>query len=486
MNWRGISLNVGIALLVSALFMFISVFISIAEGNDSALAALSISFTLTFIFGIFPFIFVRKAPKITMREGYVTIFLAWLFSFIFGMLPYALWGGPFNVENAWFESVSGYTTTGATILENVEALPDSLLFWRSSTHFIGGLGVVVFILMIIPESSPVRLRFASMELSSLSRSGYRVKTSRAVYVFTTVYLVMNIAAFFLYWIAGMSAFDAINHAFSVCATGGFSTKNTSIAAFNSLPITMITMFFMLISSLHFGMLFMVVVTRSLKPLNNQVLKLYVGYILGFSVITAIVLKIDNLAMSWGQAFLDSSFQMLSYASTTGLAIADNSKWPYFLSLLLMAAGSVCGMAGSTTGGIKSDRLLLLMKSIKAQISMSLNPTSITEIKFGNRNIYQKNLYPHILYIAMFGAVWIVSTIVVLMFDRGEGLALMSTLSSLGHVGPSVGELGTFGNYGAEPFMAKLVYTVDMFLGRVEIFPVISVISMIVHPEGKRR
>ena len=148
MNWKVISRNIGCALLVSALFMFFSIIISVSEGNDSALAALIISFTITFIVGIFPFIFVRKTDVISLKEGYVIITLSWLMSFVFGLLPYALWGGPFTLQNALFESVSGYTTCGATILDKVEALPRSLLFWRASTHFIGGLGVVVFLLLI--------------------------------------------------------------------------------------------------------------------------------------------------------------------------------------------------------------------------------------------------------------------------------------------------------------------------------------------------
>ena len=230
MNWKVISRNIGLALLVSALFMFLSVIVSIAEGNDSALAALAISFTITFIVGIFPFIFVRKTDVISLKEGYVIITLSWLMSFIFGMLPYALWGGPFTLANAWFESVSGFTTCGATILENVEALPKSLLFWRASTHFIGGLGVVVFLLLVIPESSPMRMRLTNMELTSLSRSGYSSRTNKVVYIFAYVYLALCGIAVIAYLLAGMSFFDAVCHAMSVVPTGGFSTRNLSIAS----------------------------------------------------------------------------------------------------------------------------------------------------------------------------------------------------------------------------------------------------------------
>ena len=225
MNLKVISRNVGIALVVSALFMLLSVFVSLANGQDSALAPLLISFTITFAVGIFPFIFVKKTPHISLKDGYWIIFLSWLLAFVFGSLPYALWGGPFTVINAWFESVSGFTTTGATILEDVEALPKSLVFWRASTHFIGGLGVVVFLLLIIPTSSPVRLRLTNMELSSLSRDDYRTRVNKTVSIFAWVYIGICVAAFIAYLLCGMSAFDAICHAFSVCACGGFSSRN---------------------------------------------------------------------------------------------------------------------------------------------------------------------------------------------------------------------------------------------------------------------
>ena len=173
MNVRSISVNVGKALLVSALFMFLSIIISVVNGMDSAFTPLLISFVITLLVGSFPFIFVKNSAPLTMKDGFITIVVAWVLSFVFGMLPYVLWGGEFTLMNAWFESVSGYTTTGATILNDIEALPDSLLFWRSSTHYIGGLGVVVFLLLVMPDASPYRLKLTNMEMSSLSKEGYK-------------------------------------------------------------------------------------------------------------------------------------------------------------------------------------------------------------------------------------------------------------------------------------------------------------------------
>ena len=250
-NVKAISTNVGKALLVSALFMFISLMISIYEGMDSAFTPLLISFIITSIVGSFPFIFVRGTQPLTLKDGFLTIFLAWLLSFVFGMLPYVLWGGEFTIINAWFESVSGYTTTGSTILNDIEALPRSLLFWRSSTHYIGGLGVVVFLLMVMPSASPYRLKLTNMELSSLSKEGYRYNSSKVVWVITSVYIGLTITACLALWAAKMPFFDAINHAFSIAATGGFSTRNLSIGYFHSDLINVVTLILMTVSALHF-------------------------------------------------------------------------------------------------------------------------------------------------------------------------------------------------------------------------------------------
>ena len=478
MNVKVISRNVGYALLVSELFMFLSILVSVANGNDSALAALMISFTITFTVGIFPFIFVRKSREISLKDGYMIIVLSWLLSFIFGMLPYALWGGPFTVVNAWFESVSGFTTTGASILDNVEALPRSLLFWRSSTHFIGGLGVVVFLLLIIPSSSQMRLRLTNLELSSLSKREYRSGSNRTVYIFTYVYLGMLVASFLCYMLAGMSPFDAINHAMSVTATGGFSTRNLSIGAFDSVAIDLVTMFFMLLSSIHFGMIFVAFVTRSLKPFKNEIFKFYITSLVVASFIVSVSLKINGIEQGWGRALLSGSFHVLSYASTTGFGIADNGIWPALPSAMLIFVGIWCGMAGSTTGGIKSDRALLLCKEINYRLKTVLHPASMAEVRVNRRVIRQDDIAPHILYIALYMMLIVISLAVNLILNPNNANAVAATFTSLSNVGPAIGELGSFGNFGAEPSGAKIIYTLDMFLGRVEIYPILAVLMMI--------
>ena len=480
MNLKVISRNVGIALLVSSLFMLLSAGISLIDGGDSALAPLLISFALTFTVGIFPFIFVRRTEHITLKDGYMIIFLSWLLSFIFGSLPYAMWGGPFTLANAWFESVSGFTTTGSTILEEVEELPRSLLFWRASTHFIGGLGVVIFLLLIIPNSSPVRLRLTNMELSSLSRDDYRSRANKTVFIFAWVYLGLCGLAFVSYMIAGMGPFDAICHAFSVCATGGFSSRNLSIASFHSDLISILTILFMFLASVHFGLIFMTLATRSLRPLNNPVLKFFTGMVVISSVLSGISLKLNGIDETWGKAFLDATFHVVSYTSTSGLAISDNSHWPMLPCFLLFILSFVCGCAGSTTCGLKSDRVLVLIKAVRMQIVKSLFPSSVYEVKFGNRVLRDEDVYPQILYIALFFLLVGVSSILCILFGDPNQHALLGSVASLTNVGPSLGTIGSFGNYNAEPNALKLIFSFDMFLGRVEIYPIFAVFASIFH------
>jgi len=478
MNVKTISRNVGYALLVSALFMFLSSMVALMDGHDTSFAPLLISALITGIVGAFPFIFVSNTSAITLKEGYLTIVLSWLLSFIFGMLPYALWGGPFTLANAWFESVSGFTTTGATILQDVEALPRGLLFWRSSTHFIGGLGVVVFLLLIIPNSSPVKMRLTSMELSSLSKDSYSVRTNRTVYIFALIFLGMTLLSFFSYWIAGMPLFDAICHAFSVSATGGFSTRNLSIAAFDSRAIEFLTMVFMLLSSLHFGLLFIFFVTRSLKPLSNPILKFYLKSLAVFVVANAVVLAVSKAEPGFGRSLWVSAFQTLSVSSTTGFAIADNSTWPMLANFLLMLVAVMCGCAGSTSGGVKADRILVLFKSSYRQIGHILHPSTVSEIKLGSRILHDEEVSPHIIYFGLYMTILLFSIVLASVFGANPSVALSGSLCSLSNVGPAIAEIGSMGNFDIVPTGAKLVFTADMFLGRVEIFPVLAAIAMI--------
>lgn len=478
MNIKSISTNVGKALLVSALFMFLSILISVLNGMDSAFTPLLISFIITLLVGSFPFIFVRKAAPLTLRDGYVTIILAWILSFVFGMLPYVLWGGEFTLVNAWFESVSGYTTTGSTILNDIEALPKSLLFWRSSTHFIGGLGVIVFLLLVMPDASPYRLKLTNMEMSSLSKEGYRYKSTKIVQIITVVYLTITLISTLAFWAAGMPLFDAVNHAFSIASTGGFSTRNISIGYFGSDVINLIAMVFMTISAMHFGLIYAVFASRSLKPLNNLVVKYYLGSIIVMSLVLMVSLMTGGGYDSWGRAWMDASFNVVSYMSSTGFAICDNSSWPFIAGIILMLAAIQCGCSGSTTGGLKVDRVVISIKAVSAEIRRRLHPSSVTHVRLSGHHLADSAVSAVFLYVVVYVMAVVVSLIAVVLCGSEPVEAVSGVISSVGNVGPGLGGVASLENYSMQPEMSKLIFTFDMFLGRLEVFPVLIVLSMI--------
>ncbi len=477
MNVKAISVNVGKALQINALFMLISIGVSIVNDWDSAFTPLVISFLVTFITGLFPFIFVKDNPQVSLRDGYVVIVISWLLSFVFGMLPYVLWGGEFTLVNAWFESVSGYTTTGSTILTDVEVLPKGLLFWRSSTHFIGGLGVIVFLLMIIPDSSPFKLRLTHLELSSLSKEGYRFKSGKTVNVMLSVYVGLAIAQTLCLWAAGMSLFDSVNHAFSTVATGGFSTRNASIMYYDSPVIDIVIIVFMTLSSMHFGVIFASVARRSFKPFAHPVVKYYLGVIFVLSLLITVDLRLEGGYDSWGRSLLDSMFQTVSFISTTGFGQADNSMWPAFANVLLMFAVFHCGCSGSTTGGIKADRAYIALKAVRSDFHKRLHPSSLFRTRIGGSPLDDDSVTAVFLYIVTYVFLIFFSFILVSICGVEISEAISGTMSSLGNAGPGLGQLGTMGNYSTMPSVVKFIFSLDMFLGRVEIFPVMIVVSM---------
>lgn len=478
MNVKAISLNVGKALLVSALFMAVSIIVSLIYGHDDGFGPLLISCIITTIVGAFPFIFVRKSSALSLQDGFITIVLAWVLSFIFGMLPYVLYGGEFTLVNAWFESVSGYTTTGSTILNDIEALPKSLVFWRSSTHFIGGLGVVVFLLLVMPEASPYRLKLTNLELSSLSKEGYRYKSSKVVWIITSVYLVLMVSSCLSLWAAGMSFFDAVNHAFSIAATGGFSPRNLSIAYYDSDLISFVAMVFMAVSALHFGLIYAVFATRSLKPLNNSVVKYYFASIAVMSLVIMYSLLTDGGYDSWGKALMDSTFNVVSYMSTTGFANCNNAEWPWLASIVLIFISFHCGCSGSTTGGIKIDRLIISFKAIGNEIKRRLHPSSVSQVRLSGQHLPDSTVSSVMMYIVVYVILIFISILIVMMCGADAADAVSGVIASIGSVGPGVGDLGSLDNYSSQLPLVKMVFTFDMFLGRLEIYPLLIVISLI--------
>lgn len=479
MNVKTISKNVGMALLVSSFFMLLSVGVSVLYGMDSGFMPLLIGCIITFIVGVFPVIFVRDARQISLKDGFVTIVLAWLLSFVFGMLPYVMWGGEMSFADAWFESVSGFTTTGATILDDIEALPPSMLFWRSSTHFIGGLGVVVFLILIIPSASPFRKVLTTMEVNSLSKEGSMMSSRKFVKVICIVYCSIFVVATLSLFLCGMPLFDAVNHGFSLCATGGFSTKNASIAAYDSPMIKVVTLLVMIVATTNFGLVFTCFARRSVKPfVMDRIVRFYLASIVVMSMLVVLSLRLFGGYASWNDALLDGVCTTVSYVTTTGFGFVDNGCWPFLAGIVLMYASIQCATAGSTSSGVKVNRMLAVFKSISREIRTRIHPNGTLPIRVGSSFIPDEQLLPAALYIVLYFVIAGISTVALLMCGVGGLEAVSGSIACLGNVGPGLGSIAAAGNYNDMPVIAKYIFTLDMFMGRIEIYPLLVTVSLL--------
>ena len=469
--------NIGLALLFNAMFMFLSAAVSVVYDFDSAFSPLLLSGVITFTTGLFPLIFVRRHEEIHIKEGFTIIVLSWILSCLFGMLPYVLWGGEFSLINAWFESVSGYTTTGGTILQDIEALPKSLLFWRSSTHFIGGIGVVVFMLLILPMVSTFKMRLTKLEMTSLSKENYRFRTKQAIKVISSVFVGLTIFAALAFFLAGMSIFDAVNHAFSVVTTGGFSTKNASIGAYDSWLIEFVAVVFMLLGGMHFGLIYSTFAERSLKLFRSPITKFYLGTVAVATVLVSLDLFIHGVEGSFWENIWNSLFNVVSFISTTGFGTVDTSVWPSLSILLLIFLSIQCACSGSTTGGLKSDRVFIFWKSFRVQLRMQMHPNAVIPVRVGNSIVENSmvsavNLYIAVYFLFMFIGAALLSVMGVDFLD-----AFSASVANLGNVGPGFGSVGSLENYSEIPVMGKFILALQMLFGRLEIYSLIIMCSI---------
>jgi len=462
---------IGLIFLFNSLFLFLSFLVSLYY-QDSGIFPLLYSSIIALIFGAFPLIYVPRAKEISSKEGFLIVVLSWLLTCLIGVIPYVIWGGEFTFTNAWFESVSGFTTTGSTILTDIEILPKGLLFWRSSTHWIGGIGIIIFALVILPNIGQVRAVLVKNEFSNLAQHNFLQNTKQVFRVLIYVYLGLTLLETIALWIAGMSFFDAICHSFATIATGGFSTKNLSVAYYNSPTIDVIVIIFMFLSGIHFGLLFYTVIGNRYNIFKSSVVKFY-----SFSIVAGILLVSLNLYFNNYYSFLKSlqyaAFQVVSLATTTGFANADSSLWPSFSIMLLIFFTLQCACAGSTAGGIKIDRVLILLKALKIQFRKFHHPNAIIALKIDNKTVNPEAVSNAILYIVFYVLIVFVSALLLTALGVDSLSAFSGSAATMGNVGPGFNMVYSLGNYNAIPEAGKWILSANMLLGRLEIYALLS-------------
>lgn len=460
----------GFVFLFNAVFLSISSIIS-AIHMDTAFFPLLYSTIISILFGVFPFIFVPPTTEITNKEGLLIVLTCWLVSCVIGIIPYLLWGGEFTLTNAWFESVSGFTTTGSTILKDIEALPLGLLFWRASTHWIGGIGIIIFMLSVLPSLGKAGMTLYKSEMSSLAVNNFHYRTRKALQILAVTYVGLTVAEIIGLLLCGMGIFDAVTHSFATIATGGFSTKNLSVAYFRSVPMESIMMVFMVLSGIHFGLLFSAIRGDISYILKSSFVRYYIVALLIGIVLTALNIH-GRLFDGWGETFRYASFQVISLGTSTGFATTDTGIWPAFAQLVLIFFTLQCACAGSTSGGIKVDRIVIFFKSLFKRAKQMMHPHAVISPKINGIPLEEDIIEGSIQYIVLYIAIVFISTLFLSFLNLDALTAFSASAATMGNVGPGFGMVSSMSNFSLLPDTGKWILTGTMLLGRLEIFSLI--------------
>lgn len=466
---------IGYVILFNALFLYIAAIISFSLKETSLLPFLYSGLVCT-ILGVLPLIFTQKIDEIRFNEGLVISVFGWIITCIVGMLPYLMWGGEFTFANAFFESVSGYTTTGATILTEIESLPKGILFWRSATHWIGGMGVILFVLLILPQAKGLRSSIYKTEVSNLSRMNFKTKARQIGRIIAIVYVSLTLLETIILWLLGMTFFDAVCHSMSTIATGGFSTKNNSMAFYNNFWMELTIIIFMIFSSLHFGMLYITIIGKKPNLFHSKVTRTYFLLITIGVIAVALKLYTDNL-YGITDSLRHSLFQVISIVSTTGFATVDTTVWPVFTIIIIIYFTAQGSMVGSTAGGFKFDRIYLFFQTLKKQLHLIKHPQGIFVSKIDSEVIGKEIELQTLTFLFLYILTFFIVTVILTLMNIDGVTAFSASLTSIANVGPGFGEVGSLDNFASLPSAAKYVLSFEMLLGRLEIMNILALLLL---------
>ncbi len=483
MNKRLVIRLQGSILLIEALAMLPSLLLAFYYGDSGDAAAFLKTIGLILVFALPMYFFSRpNETNLRPREGFVAVALAWVLLSVFGGLPF-LFGGLFTrFEDAFFEAVSGFTTTGATVLTQFEGVPRGIIFWRSFTHWIGGMGVLVLTLALLPKMTGRASHLAKAESPGPSFSKVLPKMGDSAKILYIIYGVLTFVQFILLVIVGkMNLYDAAIHALSTAGTGGFSNYGQSVAAFDSVAVDVIINVFMLIFGINFALFYSLLIGDWRSFIKSEELHWFLG-IVGVAIF-AISLIILPMYGNFFTALRYGSFQVSTIISTTGFMTADFDLWPSAAKMILLFLMIVGSCAGSTAGGIKIVRMALMSKTIKREVRRTFQPRKVQVVRFEGRGVEESMLSQISLFIVAYLALILFGTFLVSLEGKFDLLSnLTAALTCVSNVGPGLGAVGPTKNFAEYGVFAKYVLSALMLCGRLELFP----IFVLFHPAVWRR
>jgi trk system potassium uptake protein TrkH len=485
LNFKIIVSFLGLTSMLNGLFMLIAVPFSMYNNEPEKWGILQAGL-LTIVVGFLLWFFNRNAKKnLGKKEGYIIVTFGWLMLSFTGTLPYVFTGSIPNFTNAFFETISGYSTTGSSILTDIESMPKGILFWRSATHWIGGMGIIVLTVAILPLLGIGGMQLFMAEAPGPSADKMHPRITETAKRLWFIYFTLTFVEFFLLKIAGMTWFDAINHAMATMSTGGFSTKNASIAHYNGMPIIQyIITAFMFIAGTNFVLTYFALKGKVYKVFKSEEFKYYFFGVIGFTLLITLIIanfQDPNLVTSiehpkpWGafeSAFRHASFQVVSVLTTTGFVTADFTMWSSFATMIMFSLFFIGGSAGSTSGGVKIVRHIIIFKNSILEFKKLLHPNAIIPVRYDGHGVSKTIVFNILAFFVLYMGIFIVSSIILTFFGLDFESAIGAATSSLGNIGPAIGSVSPVDNFNHLSVPAKWMCSFLMLIGRLELFTVL--------------
>ncbi len=480
MNYRKIYNVLGSILLIEAVLLVLPVMVSVLyrEGFKTTLSFL-ITMAALALTGFLMRIKKPEKESFYAKDGYMLVALTWIFMSLFGALPFKLSGAVPKYFDAFFETVSGFTTTGSTILTEIEALPKSILFWRSFTHFIGGMGILVFAIAVMPktEGSAMHIMRAEVPGPSVGKLVSRLRASaRILYA---MYIGMTVLLIALLCLGKMPLFDSVCTAFATAGTGGFSVLNKSIEGYNSAYCEIVIAIFMLLFGVNFNLYYLSLKGHVKSALKDEELRWYLGAIIAATLI--ITLELTFTHYPFVQSLRLSFFQVTSIISTTGFSTVNFDIWPTLAKIILLMLMFFGSCAGSTGGGLKIQRVAIILKNAKRTIKHAFNPRTVEGVKMNGRSVDEETVSGVINFLAIYLGVIFLSVFIIAIDGHEMLPTITSVITCINNVGPAFAEIGPAGNFSAFSNLSKVVLTFDMLAGRLELIPMFMLFSKNIIP-----
>lgn len=474
MNFKMILKSLGVVVSIEALCMLPSLIVSLIYQQGDARSFLY-SIIITIAVGVLLFLIRPKSTNFYARDGFAVVALSWILMSLFGSLPFLFSGAIPSPIDAFFETVSGFSTTGSTILQDIESLPKGILFWRSFTHWIGGMGVLVLTLAVLPTVGASSFHIMKAEATGPSTEKLVPKLGQTAKILYAIYTVMTTMQVILLLVAKMPLYDALIHAFGSAGTGGFSNRNLSVGAYGNVAIEVIITVFCFLFGINFSLYFQILKGNFRNFFKDEEFRFYLGTVV-VSILFITIQLLSKGVFNLGESLRHSSFQVVNTITTTGYSSTDFNLWPSFSKLILLILMFFGASAGSTGGGMKCIRIILLLKAARREVARIIHPRAIHTVKSGGKVVDEDILSETKTFFFIHMAIFAVSFLLVSLEGKDLTSTVTSVIATLSNVGPGLEIVGPTGNFADFSVLSKFVFSFCMIAGRLELIPMLILFS----------